>query len=196
MTLLQIIEVIGDFTVPIYPLEYGEINNEFCYSIVIPTDVLGKIRGNNSTSTKRDTGVYFYNCTYSKLYELMSEKTPEAVQQIIEKLNSNFQIIEYNIPLAFSIFALLHEIGHVYHLNNSGMSYEEYWRKYYKERDALWIDYQFEYYIIAKTPIEKKNVNLKYGEIYRNIEIEHLADDFAINHFEECYNRVEQYMKK
>lgn len=195
MTLLEIIELIGDFKVPICTIEYQEINNDYCFSIVIPTDILAKIRGKNSTSPKRDTGVYFYNCTFLKLYELTSAKTPEAVQQIIEKIKSNFSINENDVALAFSIFALLHEIGHVHHFINSEMSCEEYWMQYYKKRDALWMDYQFEYYIIAQTPNEKKNVNLKYGEIYRNLEIEHIADDFAICHFEECYYKVKQYLK-
>ena len=194
MTLLEIVDLIGNFQVPIYTIEHQEINNDYCFSIMIPTDVLSKIRGNNSNSPKRDTGVYFYNCTFLKFYEITSTKTPEAVQQIIEIIKSNFWIEENDIALAFSVFALLHEIGHVHHFINSEISCEEYWSQYYKERDALWANYQFEYHFIARTPDDKKNVSLKYGEIYRNIEIEHIADEFAICHFEECYNRVKQHV--
>lgn len=189
MRILDIINLIGIYNVPIFTIEKHEIKGNCCFSIMIPTDELAEIR-NKKATTHRNTGVYFYNCTYSEFYNLSKEINSEAVSQIIELIKQNFEINDEDEKLAFSLFSILHEIGHVHHFLNSKMSYREYWINFYKDWEELWIMYQFEYNIIATTSDEKSKTNLKYGKLYRGVALEKVADDFAINNFKDAFLKI------
>ena len=191
MKLSNIIRALDIFEVPFYILDINELqNNKYCFAIVIPTDKLAQFRGVQQPINVKQTGVYIINCDVYTFYEASKSTNPEGIAQIEQIIRDNFGVFKSEYYLAFAVFSILHEIGHIKHLEKSKMTYEEYYDTYQKEWDNLYREYLFVYKIYATTPERIKAVNQLYGEKYRSHPFENFADHFALEHFEECMQKI------
>lgn len=189
MKLLDIVENLKDFDVPIYILNESELQNKkYCYAIVIPTDKLAFFRGVKSSGNCKDVGVYIIDCDLTDFYDANKSTNFEATKQIERIIKKELQLLDGEYVLAFAVFSILHEIGHMKHLQNSQMSFQEYYDTYQKDWDNIYKEYLFMYKLYGTTQERIKEVNSLYGEKYRSHAFESYADEFAIQHLEECMN--------
>lgn len=191
MKLSDILSTLDSFNVVIHILNESELHNKnYCYAVVIPTDKLAYYRGAKSSSEPKETGVYIIDCDLIDFYKANKAKNLEGTVQIEKTINENTNIFDGERPLAFSLFSILHEIGHITHFQNAKMSYEEYYNAYQKDWDDIYKDYLFMYRFYGTTQERLKAVNVLFGEKYRNHAFESYADNFALEHFEKCMQKL------
>lgn len=188
MNLFDLAKSLNTFDVPLYISE----KNNCCFSIVIPSNELNRLRNKTDDNTNKETGVYVSECSCYDFYEYAKQINNEAVNQIENLIFDRFGSFDERKELVYSVFAILHEIGHVYHLLESKLTYDEFWEKYYVDWQNVWVEYQFCYNFLADTLEEKKKINMIFGEKYRNTAFEKYADMFALNHFEECLMKAKK----
>ena len=191
MKLSKIIHVLDAFNVPIYILNDSELQNKkYCYAVVIPTDELARFRGTPLPNKVKQTGVYIIDCDLYTFYEASRSVNPEGIEQIEKLIRDNFGISEAEYYLAFAMFSVLHEIGHIKHIEKSKMSYKEYYDTYQKDWDNIYKEYILMYKFYGTTPERIKIVNQLYGEKYRHHAFENYADSFALMHFEKSMQKM------
>lgn len=191
MRLLDILRCINNFDVPVYILPESELQSKkYCYAIVIPTDKLASFRGATKPNSFKDTGVYIIDCDLDVFYSENKSSNFEGITQIEKIISDNFDISEKEYILAFAVFSLLHEIGHIRHLQESKMSYEEYFNAYQKDWDDIYREYLFMCKLYGTSQERLKAVNQIYGEKYRQHAFESYADNFALEHFEKCMQKL------
>ena len=191
MRLFDIIKTLDHFDVPMHTLNENELKNKnYCYAIVIPTDKLALFRGIKPSGNHKDVGVYVIDCDLTVFHEANKAINFEATEQIEKIIRKNIQLHDGEYALAFAVFSILHEIGHIKHLQNSQMSFQEYYDTYQKDWDNIYKEYLFMYKLYGTTQERIKEVNSLYGEKYRSHAFESYADEFAIQHLEECMDKL------
>ena len=196
MDLSHIVSVLNEVDVPIHILSTSELQNKkYCYAVVIPTDKLSSFRGTPSSNSAKETGVYIIDCDLDVFYEANKSTNFEGVVQIEKIIKDNFDILETEYVISFALFSILHEVGHIRHLQNSKLSYEEYYDTYQRTWDNIYRNYLFMYNLYGTTPERKKAVNQLFGEEYRQHAFESYADSFAIEHFEKYMCKLRNMIK-
>ena len=164
-------------------------NVDYCSSSIIPSSVLAQIRGNASIASEETTfiGVNLLDCEHKELYNYFCHTNLPAVQKTCQTLQKNFHISQSHMALAYSLYAILHEIGHIVHLKEFELSYEDYWYRYNASRDNTNILFQFCYHKICHSDSERMILLAFVNEIYDNIPSEKAANKFAMQEFLRCW---------
>ena len=109
--------------------------------------------------------ITIFNSDTRKIYQICDEQDHDATQYIMKLLREKFIIPEGEESLFYIIFVLLHEAGH--------------WNDYINRR--IWYNQNF---------TDKADVT---EEEYRNRPCENSADVFALEHFEDAWNELNDH---
>ena len=181
----RIISLINNYNVPIFFFDEATTNEDYCHAIIIPSESLAEIRGiKKETTIEKNVGVHIFRCDEKTLYADFLRRNLPAVYARQQQLQSCFSIEQSDIPLAFTLFTILHEIGHMIHIQESQLSHADYWFRNNASRDDVWKLYQFCNSAICHTPQEKSLLLTFVNQIYDNIPSEKFANQFAEKEFE------------
>lgn len=185
----KLISSIKNYDVPIFFFDEAVVGEDYCHAIIIPSKSLAKIRGiNKEITVEKPVGVHIFKCDEKILYEDFSRRNLPAVYARRQQLQSRFCIAQSDIPLAFTLFTVLHEIGHIIHIQESNLSHADYWFRNNASRDDVWKLYQFCNSAICHTPQEELQLLIFVNQIYDNIPSERFANQFAEKEFEINWN--------
>ena len=110
--------------------------------------------------------IEIFNSDTRKSYQICAEQDHGATQCVMKLLREKFIVPEEEESLFYIIFVLLHEAGH--------------WNDYINRR--IWYNQNF---------IDNKD---ETEEEYRNRPCENSADIFALEHFEEAWNELNDHL--
>ena len=148
----------------------------------------------NKQYDNSDIGIYFPNLNIYDCYELEMKRNPVACDVYIENISFKMKVLIDEIPLVWAIYCVLHEYGHCLHFKDSELTPFKYREERIEEqskyselvnaiRDISELDPCKKY--IAEQ--YQKNVYMKYSD-------EKYANEYAIDHIVEAYNKVKQHI--
>lgn len=193
MQLANMISLIKNYDVPIIFFDQTVRNEDPCSAIIIAPKELAEIRGQNSENViDRPVGVYALRCDTNYLYQDFLVRNAPAVYEREKMIQSNFGITFHEKENAFSLFTILHEIGHIIHIRKSGLSNSDYWFRYNASRDDVQMLYQFCNAKICQNDRQRRSLLTFVNQIYANIPAEKFANEFANNEFMENWELLKR----
>ena len=135
-----------------------------------------------------DVGLHFPDIAISEYYYLESRRNPAAQSAIIDNLTKNRKMYIKEKKLWFSLFCILHEIGHWKHFEQSGLLAVDYEKSEHSVRDY----YERQGDEIRKLPellfyTQKLDRAKKhYEESHSHIPSEKYADEYALQNFDDA----------
>lgn len=109
----------------------------------------------------------------------------DLIMELIDTKNKSKNISE---EVIFCVFCILHEVGHIIHFKDSGLSSKEYMEKYKMEYDIYECKKTQE--LDGITNGERDKVLKKYDKLYREIEPEKRADMYALSEISKALNKL------
>lgn len=187
----RLVNIITNYGVQIHFFDEPKEKKDYCYAIIIPETELNIIRGKEREGENNDpVGVHILRCDSAELLENYKEQNFPGVLETTNELQQRFSIPSEQMHIAYTLFVILHEIGHVLHHLESGLSNSEYWYRYNGSRDDVWMIYQFCHNVICKNFGEQQLLQTFVNQIYRNIPSEKYADKFAFDQFASNWQKL------
>lgn len=148
--------------------------------------------GSHSNTTEydqSDVGVHFPDTDIATFLHLEQNRNPINIDQVMDDISNLFLIYQVEYAVVFSIYCILHEIGHWKHFVDSGKQAYEYYLEDLNNRKDLLRIRQFIYDLPNDSPL-KKVLSIDYNKQYRNIPSEYAADQFAFSHILPSIDKV------
>ena len=180
----KLVNTISTYGVQIHFFDEPKPRKDYCHAIIIPENELNIIRGKEGENDNNDpVGVHILRCDSAELLADFAAQNMPGALEIINELKKHFSISDEQMHIAYTLFVVLHEIGHVLHHQESGLTNSEYWYRYNGSRDDVWMIYQFCHNMICKNPREQQLLQTFVNQIYNNIPSEKYANEFAVDNF-------------
>ena len=187
----ELVNTILDYGVQIHFFDKPKRKKDYCHAILIPENELNIIRGKEVENDNNDpVGVHVLKCDSAELLADFAARNMPGVLETTSELKQRFSIPNEQMHIAYTLFVVLHEIGHVLHHQESGLSNSEYWYRYNGSRDDVWMIYQFCHNVICKDSGDQQLLQAFVNQIYRNIPSEKYADEFAFDQFASNWQKL------
>lgn len=140
---------------------------------------------------KNDVGIYIVDISIDEFVSLEIKRRYENYKYIISMISKHYSstlILYEEIPLYFTVFCMLHEVGHQKFFNSLNLSTKDYLIKEQKDREnILTLETQL---INSRDNVIKERLKAKLIEEYRNIPSEKFADSYALEHIVKVIKQI------
>lgn len=186
----------------VVPIHYRPLNQipggMYCRNISLP-EVIALKNGTHDENKKygnKDIGIYIADVTIDTFYDYMHDEIGwEYVHYPLYEVRK--KIGHHDTSLAYSIYAILHEVGHHLFFKNCGMSRAEYfmWDKEMRVKQAFLMK-MIEDIDAKRTDDDTIHRQIMQDiELYKEIPSEVHADNYAFTNIKERYEHVLNYLK-
>lgn len=201
ITLKEIVKILNlEKFAPIHYILEENLNEEnYIYFKFITekekSDLKNGVWNINNEYDLEDIGVYIPDIEIDRLVFLEKCRNPWNIEYILDLISFKIKvpIDEYN--LIYSLFSILHEVGHWLNFIKLGITGYE----YYIEDSKYRLEVRKEGETIYKLPDDhymKRKLADSFNEKYRKIPNEASADEYAFERIDECLKIVRKYLGK
>lgn len=141
-----------------------------------------------------DIGVHLPDLNIKQYYELEMKRNPLNIHSVIEKISYETEVWIKEYCLVWSIYCVLHEVGHWLDFINSGKSSYEFSLIEKSYREELDKEAKVIYQMNDYSP-QKRILMEKFNQKYKEIPSEKAADDYAFSNLIISLNKVREKLE-